>query len=29
MGHYVRPLRGFIIIGEAIERLKWKAFFEQ
>ena len=27
--HYVRSLRGFIIIGEAIERLKWKAFFEQ
>ena len=27
--HYVRSLRGFIIIGETIERLKWKAFFEQ
>ena len=27
--HYVRSLRGFIIIVEAIERLKWKAFFEQ
>ena len=22
-------MRGFIIIGEAIERLKWKVFFEQ
>ena len=22
-------MRGFTIIGEAIERLKWKAFFEQ
>ena len=27
--HYVCSLRGFIIIGEAIERLKWKALFEQ
>ena len=27
--HYVRSLRGFIIIGEATEILKWKAFFEQ